>query len=83
MTSIRYDEWKGGVGVPGTWHGGVKADGTRTASICCPECKKIASLTDHEIRSCGVVTPSVVCPRDGCGWHVFVQLEGWSQTPAG
>lgn len=25
----------------------------------------------------GMVNPSLVCPEDGCDWHVFVRLVGW------
>jgi len=35
-------------------------------------------LDDHTIADDGTVTPSVVCPYDGCDWHVHVRLEGWS-----
>ena len=33
------------------------------------------SIHKHIILGDGTVQPSVVCP--GCGWHEFVQLEGW------
>ena len=80
MTLLPYDRWDGGVGAPGTWHGGRKSDGKRIASVCCPKCKKIAMLSDHEIKPGGIVAPSVVCPREGCTWHVFVQLDGWNSV---
>ena len=65
--------------MPGTWHGARKGDGTLSASVCCPKCKRIATLSDHEIKVGGIVVPSVVCPRDGCDWHVFGQLKGWDK----
>jgi hypothetical protein len=47
--------------------------------IVCPKCGKIAFL-DHDIADDGTVTPSVVCPRERCDWHVMVVLVGWG-TP--
>lgn len=35
------------------------------------------SLNRHTIQDDGTVTPSVVCPLTGCGFHEFVKLEGW------
>lgn len=52
-------------------------DGKRTASITCPDCESIAALVDHSIETNGVVTPSVVCPVDGCDFHEMVILVGW------
>ena len=31
----------------------------------------------HAIADDGTVTPSLVCPEDGCDFHEFVKLEGW------
>lgn len=33
--------------------------------------------SEHRIAPDGSITPSVVCPHDGCDWHVFVKLIGW------
>lgn len=33
--------------------------------------------THHVIDDTGVVTPSVVCPREGCDWHERIVLESW------
>jgi hypothetical protein len=38
----------------------------------------MAALSEHTINEEGVVVPSLVCPEDGCGWHEFVTLVGWS-----
>jgi hypothetical protein len=46
------------------------------AWIRCPGCKKVAPL-DHEIAKDGSVTPSVVCPHEGCSFHDFIKLEDW------
>lgn len=37
-----------------------------------------AMLDDHVISADGSVTPSLVCPEPGCGWHENVKLEGWT-----
>jgi hypothetical protein len=37
----------------------------------------IGSLTDHQISEDGIVSPSVVCPKDGCSYHEHIRLEGW------
>lgn len=49
---------------------------TPAVLLSCPK-GHLATL-QHEIASDGTVTPSVGCPIDGCGWHVFVKLEGWA-----
>ena len=74
---VPYSTWPGGIAVRGTWHGGKKSDGTRTALMACPACGKIASLGDHEIDVDGNVNPSVVCPL-GCAYHEWVTLDGWN-----
>ena len=33
----------------------------------------------HTIDATGVVTPSVECPREGCGWHANIRLLGWKK----
>lgn len=33
---------------------------------------------DHDIAPDGRVSPSVVCPFEGCDFHDHVVLEGWS-----
>ncbi len=32
----------------------------------------------HVVSVEGIVSPSYVCPRDGCGFHDYVVLEGWT-----
>lgn len=54
-----------------------------TARVCCAKCGEMASLSEHTIDAEGGVTPSVVCPRKGCGWHVHVTLDGWAEAIAG
>lgn len=62
--------------IPGQWRSGTR-DGRRTATVSCPDCGRSASLSDHEIRADGTVTPSLVCPFDDCDFHAWVKLEGW------
>lgn len=62
---------------PGTWKGGLKYDDTRTALFCCPN-GHVGTLTTHRIASDGKVTPSVVCPYEGCNFHEYITLEGWT-----
>lgn len=31
----------------------------------------------HSVAPDGVVSPSYVCPIDGCTFHDFVKLDGW------
>lgn len=38
------------------------------------------ALLDHEIADDGTVSPSVVCPWDGCGFHEFIRLLDWPAT---
>jgi len=70
--------------VSGTWFP-VTIDGMRSARIVCPECGRACSIgsyspgseSGHIIAADGRVTPSLVCPSEGCGWHVFVRLRDW------
>lgn len=68
---------------PGTWKGlqvpieGQPGKYIRKASLTCPECGRVSSLSDHTIDLEGLVQPSVVCPYEDCNFHEFIQLEGW------
>jgi hypothetical protein len=62
---------------PGTYRRG-KSDGRLTATMSCPTCGGAASLSGHTIAPDGDVSPSVVCPHDGCDFHEYVTLLGWS-----
>lgn len=62
---------------PGTWQGGTKIDGSRTALFSCPLCGGTGSLADHEIADNGNVTPSVVCMVGDCEFHEYITLENW------
>jgi hypothetical protein len=61
---------------PGHWSP-LRDGGRWSASIACPQCGVLATLTDHSIAADGTVSPSVVCPTSGCSWHVQARLLGW------
>lgn len=61
-----------------TWKGIKLNSGGRSATICCPGCGKLGSLLDFAIGDDGVVTPSITCPDEKCGFHENVVLNGWS-----
>lgn len=68
--------------IPGTWKPGLTSrtngDGLRlTASIGCPDCGLVFSLSQHQIVHSGAVHPSVRCPYRGCFFHEWITLEGW------
>ncbi|NIR17179.1 MAG: hypothetical protein GWN86_25995, partial [Desulfobacterales bacterium] len=46
-------------------------------SIVCLKCREIATLTDHKVSPDGLLEPSIVCPNEDCGWHVFGRLNEW------
>jgi len=72
--TLPYDPWPGGVPRKGTWH----AYG-EIVMAACPRCGRVAGLGGHSVSEGGVVSPSVVCPREGCGFHEDVVLEGWGK----
>jgi len=49
----------------------------RTAFLKCGGCGESFAISDHDINAAGFVSPSVVCPIGGCGWHVHIVLEDW------
>lgn len=63
--------------LPGTWKGLETAQG-KSASFTCPDCRQTGALVDHEILANGRVHPSVVCPTEGCTFHKWIVLDGWS-----
>ncbi len=65
---------------PGVWKGARLVDGTRSASVSCSKCGRPASLTDHTIADDGAVSPSLVCPYDGCDFHDYVILKDWDPS---
>lgn len=31
----------------------------------------------HDVKHDGKIEPSLVCPMEGCGWHVHATLDRW------
>lgn len=60
-------------GGPGTWRVGI---GGQSVYVVCPECKMSYAI-DHDIADNGELSPSLMCPTKGCGWHVTARLRGW------
>lgn len=62
---------------------------TRIVVFACPGCGRGATIwrpeqppgCHHSIDAAGNVTPSAVCPHQGCAYHEFITLEGWSFGP--
>jgi len=54
----------------------LKAGARWTAEIICANGHS-GSLTNHSIGADGAVSPSCLCPEEGCGWHEMVRLQGW------
>ena len=81
MTAAPVDGWE-----PGTWRRWVYGPAAATgAVVVCPRCGRGMSVgggapfgSCHAIDAAGAVSPSVVCPHQGCAWHVFARLAGWA-----
>ena len=63
-------------GQPGSWFPVKRENGERSAMLLCPKCGKAAGLS-HAIADDGTVSPSVVCPYDGCDFHEFIRIMDW------
>jgi len=61
--------------IPKTWRKLLSGEKI-SASIVCPN-GHYGVLIDHDIGSDGTVSPSVVCPEEGCKFHDYVKLLGW------
>lgn len=61
---------------PGPWWWPARLDGELTAVVACPAGH--TAHIDHDVAADGTVTPSLVCPEEDCGWHVFGRLIGWT-----
>lgn len=85
---IKLDRNLSEVDLPLTWGAMVLITGTvkgipslssrrrRSAIVVCANGHS-STLDGHEISSDGLVSPSVVCPHEGCGWHEYIRLMGW------
>jgi len=36
-----------------------------------------STLRTHSVANDGTVSPSSVCPVEGCAFHEYVRLDGW------
>jgi hypothetical protein len=57
-----------------------KSDGSLTAWFRCPN-GHLGMLSAHQIAADGTVSLSVLCvhPPEGCGFHDYIKLLGWTQ----
>lgn len=62
---------------PRTWRKLPIFDGPRwILVITCPKGHD-GSVMTHTVDASGVISPSVVCPIDGCSFHATVALNAW------
>lgn len=74
------------VGKPGWW----KVTDFRTGKPVKPlircNCGHVSGINTHSVHADGRVTPSYFHAKkgqhpqgtdDGCGWHVYIKLDGW------
>tara|TARA_Y100000310_G_scaffold250652_1_gene256942 strand:- start:63 stop:305 length:243 start_codon:yes stop_codon:yes gene_type:complete len=61
---------------PLEWAYVLKKGKVLTAFLSCPDGHRFV-LANHRISSDGVVTPSVQCPAEGCGFHKLIRLLRW------
>jgi len=64
---------------PGTWKS-VDLGERISASFTCPLCGQLGTLEDYEIKTDGIVEPSMICPSGVCSFHDHIQLVGWVST---
>ena len=53
----------------------LNPEGTK-AILVCPR-GHTAALVTHSIAADGTVSPSAVCPVEGCGFHESIRLLDW------
>lgn len=68
--------------VPGTWQSvehepDYNLDRDTMAYLCCRKCGHRTIIRTHKIADDGTVTPSLVCPIQGCDEHVMGTLMEW------
>jgi hypothetical protein len=55
-----------------------RADRCGWCIVCCPSCGRLMTLgRNHVVAPDGGVSPSLVCPHSGCGFHNYITLAGW------
>lgn len=58
------------------WLGGVNRV---LAVVCCPYGHQGLIQPPHQVSDEGVVSPSCICPDDGCPWHDYLTLDDWRE----
>lgn len=74
--------------IPGHWcvrqrRGSKPGDPEDIIKFACPLCGAEGDLSDHEVDGSGLVSPSVVCPTDDCGFHDHVTLMQFGEPEPG
>ena len=51
------------------------------AMCCCPS-GHLGTLSRkiHQVSNEGIISPSYVCPNNGCDFHEYVELAGWKDV---
>jgi hypothetical protein len=66
----------------GVWES-AETQGRLSALVSCLQCGRTISLSKHAIADDGMVSPSLICPYDDCGFHAWLRLVGWLRTKPG
>lgn len=66
----------------GWWWKGFESDDLRFVIVRCPNghdatLRNVKGDSGHSISKDGTVSPSIVCPYDGCDFHEFGKLMDW------
>jgi len=61
-----------------TWHMEMDYTGVLIPVLVCDQGHE-AIIRTHKVNPEGVVTPSIMCPVEGCTFHEYVKLEGWER----
>lgn len=48
--------------------------------VTCPSCQRDAAALDHAVDAEGRLSPSVICPHEGCDFHAMCHLVGWEES---
>lgn len=60
------------------WGGWTGEPARRVPAIACPTCSRLFCLANHTLDAEGHASPSVVCPHEGCTFHVFLEVADYS-----
>lgn len=60
------------------WVPTPKATNGVKAIVWCPDCNLRIGIRGHEISETGELSPSLVCPHEGCNFHEYVQLRNYT-----